>query len=199
MCLGNARMNSWVSPEAAVVFPWRGAVFGLWSDSRAPDDGVGRCPGPWWRIDVCASGIGVESMDVTSTGRPTAEMVWGHAMLLRSWEGSRRLLTVVGDLDFTCAGAFGAACAAVAAEGSDVTIDMADVAIMDAAGLDAIARVRRFFEILGLALAVRAPSSPVRLLLGLRDLDDLVERPDATRPPHIAPDSANSLQASPSY
>ena len=51
------------------------------------------------------------------------------------------------------------------------------VAFIDTAGLNAILLAHRLFEILGLALVVRAPSHPVRRLLGVSRLDGLIEQP----------------------
>ena len=85
---------------------------------------------------------------------------------------------MVGDVDYACAGPFATALAAVAADGTDVVLDMAGVTFMDAAVLDAIQGVRRFFEILGLALVVRSPSPPVHRLLGFGHVDGLIEPAD---------------------
>jgi anti-anti-sigma factor len=118
-------------------------------------------------------------MGVTVAGMPTGVTVSEYVSWVRSREGVRTLLTVDGELDFACAGTFAATLAAVAGDGADVILDMAGVAFIDAAALDAIAGVRRFFEILGVGLTVRAPSRPVRRLLALRQLDGLIERPAA--------------------
>jgi anti-anti-sigma factor len=117
---------------------------------------------------------------MTGTGTPEDGTVCGDASWIRSREGTTTLLTVVGDVDFASAGAFAAALASGAAAGRDVTVDMAGVAFVDSAGVDAINLVRRLFEILGLASIVRAPSRSVRRLLDLHQLDGLIERPDAT-------------------
>jgi len=94
----------------------------------------------------------------------------------------------VGDLDSACAGKFAAALAAVAADGTDVVLNMAGVAFMDFAGSDAIDRVRRFFEILGLAMVVRSPSPPVRRLLRLPRFDGSIEHTEPRYPPRPARD-----------
>jgi anti-sigma B factor antagonist len=103
-----------------------------------------------------------------------------HAPFVSSREGDATLVTVVGDVDFVCAGAFAAALAAVADEGFAAIVDMSGVVFIDTAAVDAIDRVRRLFEILGLAFVIRAPSRPVRRLLGLSHLDRLIEQPEAT-------------------
>ena len=117
---------------------------------------------------------------MTVTASPAGMTAWDHASLVRSEQGTRTMLTVVGDLDYACAGRFATAVATVAADGTDVVLDMAGVAFMDSAGLDAIDRVRRFFEILGLALVVLSPPLPIHRSLGLGHLDGLIEQAEAT-------------------
>jgi anti-anti-sigma factor len=111
---------------------------------------------------------------------PAGVTVYEDSSWVLSREGARAILTMVGDLDFACAYAFAAAVATIAADGDDLVIDMAGVAFIDTAAVDAIAMVRRLFEILGLTLVVRAPSRPVRRLLDLSELDGLIEQPKAT-------------------
>jgi anti-anti-sigma regulatory factor len=80
-----------------------------------------------------------------------------------------------GNLDSTSAGPVASALAAVGADASDVILDMAHLASIDLEGLDALARVRRLFEILGLSLTLRGPSPAVRSALGLLQLEDLIK------------------------
>jgi anti-anti-sigma factor len=119
--------------------------------------------------DCCGDACGRDRLRVRLVG----EFAGGR-------EGARTLFTVVGDLDFACAGAFAAALAAIAANGADPVLDMAGVAFIDSAALDAMDRVQRLFAILGLTLTVRSSSRPVRRLLGLCQLDGLIEQPEAT-------------------
>jgi len=98
-----------------------------------------------------------------------------YASWVRSEEDGGPLLTVVGEIDFACAGPFAAALVGLAAENSDVAVDMSGVAFIDAAALDAVQQAHRFYETLGLGLVVRAPSRPVRRLLGLTNLTHLIE------------------------
>ncbi len=116
------------------------------------------------------------SVAVTCAGVTVCERV----LWVRSREGATTLVTVIGDLDFASAGVFAAELAVIASDGCDVVLDMAGVAVIDAAALDAIDGVGRFFEILGVGLSVRAPSPPVRLLLGLRQCDGMIEHAGAT-------------------
>jgi anti-anti-sigma factor len=116
-------------------------------------------------------------MAVAVTATPASVTGFEYASWVSSREGARTLLTVAGDVDFACAGAFAAALAVVAHAASDVVIDMSGVAFIDTAGLNAMVLAHRLFEILGLALVVRAPSHPVRRLLGVSRLDGLIEQP----------------------
>jgi len=93
----------------------------------------------------------------------------------RSQEGDRVVIMVEGELDFESAGAFAGTLAAVGGEGSDVIVDLAGVEFIDAAGLGALVRVHRLFEILGLGLTLRSPSASVARLLALCEVGHLVE------------------------
>ena len=118
-------------------------------------------------------------MTVT-VGTPSSVTVYECASWVRSREGDQTIVTVVGDLDFACAGALAGTLAGIAGEGSDVIVDMAGVTFIDTAALDAMDRVQRLFEILTLALVMRAPSRPVLRLLGLSCLNFSIEQPEAT-------------------
>jgi len=83
-------------------------------------------------------------------------------------------ITVEGDLDLACAGAFVAALAAVGAGGSDAVVDMAGVEFIDSSTLRALAGASRLFENLGRRLTLRAPSRPVRRMLGLCRLNEVI-------------------------
>jgi len=121
-----------------------------------------------------------QPVTVTVTTTPLGVTASDCASWVSSREGAQTLLTVAGDLDFACAGAFAAALATFAADGADLVLDMAGVAFIDTAAVDAIDRVQRLFAILGLEFVVRTPSRPVRRLLGLSHLDGLIEEPEAT-------------------
>jgi len=113
---------------------------------------------------------------------PADDRVWW----VRSRTSAGTLITVGGDLDLRCAGAFAAALAAVAHDGSGVVIDMADVDFIDSAALDAIRRAERLFAILGLAFGVRSPSPVARRTLGLFRLDALIEQAEPAPPEMLA-------------
>jgi len=98
----------------------------------------------------------------------------GNASWVRSRERHQTVVTVEGELDSASAGAVAAALAAVGADGCDVVIDMARIDFIDLSGLDAMIRAQRLFEILGLSLTVRAPSRPVRHMLGVYQREDLI-------------------------
>jgi hypothetical protein len=72
----------------------------------------------------------------------------------------------VGDQHSSCADDLAATRAGIA-DGEDVVIDMAGVALTDATKLRATDRVQRLF---GLALVVRTPSRPVGARLGRSSL-----------------------------
>jgi len=118
----------------------------------------------------------VGSVPVTDAGSAAGVTVCAHASWALSHEGAKTLLTVEGDLDSACAGAFAATVAAIANEGSTTVMDLAGVAFIDSAAVDAIDRLRRLFAILGLGFAVRSPSGPVRRMLALYRLDGLLEQ-----------------------
>jgi anti-anti-sigma factor len=99
----------------------------------------------------------------------------GNASWVLSQDGLSTVVTVEGKLDSTCAGPIASALAAVGADASDVILDMTHLDMIDLEGLDALARVRRLFEILGLSLTLRGPSPAVRTALGLLHLDDLIK------------------------
>ena len=82
---------------------------------------------------------------------------------------------MAGELDFGSSGAIAGALAAVGGEGSDVIVDLAGVEFIDAAGLGALVRVHRLFEILGLGFTLRSPSASVARLLTLCQVGHLVE------------------------
>jgi len=105
---------------------------------------------------------------------PAGVALSGNASWVRSREGARTVLTVDGELDSASAGAVAAALAAVGADGCDVVVDMTRVDFIDLSGLDALIRAHRLFEILGLSLTVRAPSRPVRHMLGVYQREDLI-------------------------
>jgi len=105
---------------------------------------------------------------------PAGAALSGNASWLRSREGHQTVLTVEGELDAASAGAVAAALAAVGADASDVVVDMDRVDFIDLSGLDALLRAHRLFEILGLSLTVRAPSRPVRHMLGVYQREDLI-------------------------
>jgi anti-anti-sigma factor len=93
--------------------------------------------------------------------------------VLRNQPGTT-VVTVEGDLDLASAGAFVAALAAVAAGASDALVDMAAVEFIDSSTMRALVRAHRLFESLGLRLTVREPSRPVRRMLGLCQLDEVI-------------------------
>jgi anti-anti-sigma factor len=93
--------------------------------------------------------------------------------VVRHQEGAT-VITVEGDLDLASAGAFVAALAAIAAGASDALIDMAGVEFIDSSTMRALVRAHRLFESLGLRLTVRQPSRPVRRMLGLCQLDQVI-------------------------
>src|SRR5580693_4633956 len=84
------------------------------------------------------------------------------------------VITVDGDLDVASAGSFVAALAALAAGASDALIDMAGVEFIDSSTMRALVRAHQLFESLGLRLTVRSPSRPVRRMLGLCQLDQVI-------------------------
>ena len=92
-----------------------------------------------------------------------------------SQEGDGTVVTVEGELDLGSAAVFAAALAAVGAGSSDAIVDMARVDAIDATALGALVCVHRLFEILGLALTVRAPSRPVQRVLGVCQLESLIQ------------------------
>ena len=91
-----------------------------------------------------------------------------------SREGDGTVVTVEGALDLGSAAVFAAALVSVGAGSSDAIVDMAGVDAIDATALGALVCVHRLFEILGLALTVRAPSRPVRRVLGVCQLENLI-------------------------
>jgi anti-sigma B factor antagonist len=93
-------------------------------------------------------------------------------VLLR--EEDKTVITVDGDLDVASAGAFVAALAALAAGASDAVIDMAGVDFIDSSTMRALVRAHELFESFGLRLTVRSPSRPVRRMLGLCQLDEVI-------------------------
>jgi anti-anti-sigma factor len=117
---------------------------------------------------------------VTDARTPSGVIVCAHASWALSQEGAATLLTVNGELDSACAGAFAAAVATVANNGSAAILDLAGVTFVDSAAVDAIDRLRRLFAILELALAVRSPSRAVRRMLTLYRLDGLLEHLEPT-------------------
>ena len=84
------------------------------------------------------------------------------------------LMTVDGDLDLASAGAFVAALAALGAAGTDAVVDMAGVEFVDSAAVRALVGAHRLFERFGLKLTVRAPSRPVRRMLALCRLEQVI-------------------------
>ena len=104
--------------------------------------------------------------------------VCAHASWGLAPDGAKTLLTVEGDLDAACVGAFAASVAAVANEGSAAVMDLAGVAFIDSSAVEAIDRLRRLFAILDLPFMVRSPSRPVRRMLTLYGLDGLLEPPE---------------------
>ena len=108
-------------------------------------------------------------------GTHAAESVCAYASWTRSWQGTRPLITVRGELDVASAAPFAATLVALAGEQADVVIDMSNVTFIDSAAVDAIDRVRRLFEILGQRLVVHAPSRPVHRLLRLAELSCLLD------------------------
>jgi len=91
------------------------------------------------------------------------------------------VVALEGELDFESAGPVAAALIAVADEGCDVTVDMAGVEFIDCSGLSALLRAHRSFESLGRSLTVRAPSRPVRRMLDVFQLENLIS-PAARQP-----------------
>jgi anti-anti-sigma factor len=84
-------------------------------------------------------------------------------------------VTLQGELDSASAGAIASALALAGATAAQVTVDMSRVDFIDLAGLAALQRFHRLFEILGLSLSLRARSSSVRRMLRLLQLEDLVQ------------------------
>ena len=118
-------------------------------------------------------------MSVTVVGALGGVSQWQCAAWVSSREGAKSVLTVVGELDSACAGSVAAALGALEADGEDVVLEMAGVAFIDAAALGVIERMWRRCALRGLSLVVRTPSRPVGRLLGLTELGDLIERPEA--------------------
>jgi len=113
-------------------------------------------------------------MTVTATPahlgvRPARRASW----TLLGEEGGT-LMTVDGDLDLASAGAFVAALAGVSAGGTDAVVDMAGVEFVDSSTVRALVGAQRLFERLGLRLTVRAPSRPVRRMLALCRLEEVI-------------------------
>jgi len=100
---------------------------------------------------------------------PAESLSWA---VLPQAEGT--VVTVEGELDQRSAAVFAAALVAIGAGPSDAIVDMARVDAIDATALGALVCVHRLFEILGLALTIRAPSYPVRRVLGVCQLENLI-------------------------
>jgi ABC-type transporter Mla MlaB component len=76
-----------------------------------------------------------------------------HASWVLHNEEGTTVITVEGDLDLA---------------------DMAGVEFIDSSTMRALVRAHRLFESLGLRLTVREPSRPVRRMLGLCQLDEVI-------------------------
>jgi len=97
-----------------------------------------------------------------------------HASWVVLEEDESTVIAVEGELDLAAAGAFVAALAAVGAGASDALVDMARVEFIDSSTMRALVAAHRLFENLGVRLTVRAPSRPVRRMLGLCRLEDTI-------------------------
>jgi anti-anti-sigma factor len=113
-------------------------------------------------------------MTVTGTSAYPAVRLARRASWVVRREDGGTVMTVDGDLDLASSGAFVAALAAVGAGGTDAVIDMAGVGFMDSSTLRALVGAHRLFERLGLRLTVRAPSRPVRRMLALCRLEEVI-------------------------
>jgi len=113
-------------------------------------------------------------MTVNAAPLPTRVSPSQSVSWVVSREGDGTVVTVEGELDLGSAAVFAAALAAVGAGSSDAIVDMARVEAIDATAVGALVCVHRLFEILGLALTVRAPSRPVRRVLGVCQLENLI-------------------------
>jgi anti-anti-sigma factor len=100
---------------------------------------------------------------------PLGVALSGNASWVSSRERGNTVVTVEGELDSASAGAIASALALAGATAAQVTVDLYGVDFIDVAGVDAFQRVHRLFEILGLSLSLRAPSSSVRRMLRLTD------------------------------
>jgi anti-anti-sigma factor len=105
---------------------------------------------------------------------PRGVALSGNASWVISRERGNTVVTVEGEIDSASAGAIASALALAGATAAQVTVDLSNVDFVDLAGLAALQRVHRLFEILGLSLSLRSPSSSVRRMLGLLQLGDLV-------------------------
>src|ERR1700733_4051451 len=103
---------------------------------------------------------------------PRGVALSGNASWVISRERGNTVVTVEGEIDSASAGAIASALALAGATAAQVTVDLSNVDFVGLAGLAALQRVHRLFEILGLSLSLRSPSSSVRRMLGLLQLGD---------------------------
>jgi anti-anti-sigma factor len=107
------------------------------------------------RASVMRRSLGKD--DVTAViARPRAGVgLSGNASWVIYRERGNTFVTVEGELDSASAGAIASALAPAGATAAEVTVDLSGVDFIDLAGLGALERVHRLFEILG-AFAVLA-------------------------------------------
>ena len=86
------------------------------------------------------------------------------------------IVTMVGEYDVATAGALsGRFSAAIALAETDLVVDLSEVSFMDAATVSVIVRATVFLRDHGRVLRLRDPSPCARRILGICDLDSLIE------------------------
>jgi anti-anti-sigma factor len=91
-------------------------------------------------------------------------------------DGSTETLHVTGELDIATARALEHAVArSLDGQGGEFFLDVRDVTFMDSTGAQALLRVHRRLTALGRRLVVVSPTRPVRLVLEILGLDQIID------------------------
>ncbi|MFC1408553.1 STAS domain-containing protein [Streptacidiphilus sp. N1-12] len=107
----------------------------------------------------------------------------GLTLEARPRQGTQAVLALAGVLDLDSADALAAAASDLVERGScDLVLEMAQVTFCDSMGLNALLRVLRQAKGAGGSLTLLSPSDPVKRLLSMCGVDQIISAHDGPSP-----------------
>ena len=126
--------------------------------------------------ELAMAGIRVSAGASTLSGAP--DMLTSQV----ATEGARTVLVLRGEADFSAVSALSDALAGAISSGTDVVIDLAELAFIDTAAVRVLAAAQQRLAHRGRTLTFRAPNSVAERMLEMFRLTAVIETVAATRP-----------------